>query len=97
MELQNLTQLVNATGTGEESLIQGTEKAGVELWIVILPVTQKMRGNARRKGITERTHLILTLVIMNTREDINPVVENHLIKTEAESILDIISTEEGNM
>ena len=97
MELQNLTLLVNATVTGEESLIQGTEKAGVELWIVILPVTQKMRGNARRKGITERTHLIPTLVIMNTRKDINLVVEDHLIKTEAESILDIISTEEGNM
>jgi len=97
MELQNLTLLVNATGTGEESLIQGTEKAEVELRIVILPVTQKMRGNARRKGITERTHLIPTLVIMNTRKDINLVVEDHLIKTEAESILDIISTEEGNM
>ena len=97
MELQNLTLLVNATGTGEESLIQGTEKAEVELRIVILPVTQKMRGNARRKGITERTHLIPTLVIMNTRKDINLVAEDHLIKTEAESILDIISTEEGNM
>jgi len=97
MELQNLTLLVNATGTGEESLIQGTEKAEVELRIVILPVTQKMRGNARRKGITERTHLIPTLVIMNTRKDINLVVEDHLIKTQAESILDIISTEEGNM
>jgi len=34
---------------------------------------------------------------MNTRKDINLVVEDHLIKTEAESILDIISTEEGNM
>lgn len=92
VELQNLTLPVNAIGVGEESLIQGIEKAGVELRMLILPVPPNtMIENARRKGITELTHLILILAIMNTRKDSN------LVKTEAENILDTTSTEEKIM
>jgi hypothetical protein len=96
MELQNLSPLVNAIGAKEESLVQDTEKAGVEARIVILPVIPNMRENARRKGIAELTHLILILVIMNTRKDINLVVGDLLTKTEVESVI-YTSTEEKIM
>lgn len=96
MELQNLSP-ANAIGAKERSLIQDTENAGVEVWIVILPVIPNMRQNARRKGIAELTHLILILVIMNTAKDINPVVGDHLTKTEVESVVYTTSTEEKIM
>jgi hypothetical protein len=97
MELQNLTLLVNAIGKGEVSFIQGTKKVGVELRKPILAVTPNMTENSRRKGIAEHTHLIAILVIMNARTDINLVVEDHLIKTQAESILGTTNTEERIM
>jgi hypothetical protein len=98
MELQNLSPLVNVIEAEEErSLIQDTEKAGVEVRIVILLVIPNVRENARRKDIAELTHLILILVIMNTWKDINLVVDDHLTKTEAESILYTTSTDEKIM
>lgn len=98
MELQNLSPLANAIGAEEErSLIQDTEKAGVGARIVILPVIPNMRENARRKGIAELTHLILILVIMNTRKDINLVLGDLLTKTEVESVIYTTSTEEKIM
>lgn len=98
VELQTVTLLVDGIGAGEESLTQGIEKAEVELLTLILLVTpNKMRENTRRKGITKIIRLRLILVIMHTRKDTNLVIEDRLIKTEAQSILDTTSTEEKIM
>lgn len=95
MVVQSLIILVNSVGVRKESHIQGVEQAGVELLMLILPVTlNRIRENARKKGITGLARLILILVIMNTRKDTNQVAEDHLIKTEVESILDTAGTEE---
>jgi hypothetical protein len=98
-ELHYLTLLLNAIVQGEESHIQGIEELGIEVRMQILPVTPNMmRLNARRKGGTKPAHLILILVIMNTRKEANLVVEDHRIKTEeAKNILDTTSTEERIM
>ena len=64
---------------------------------MILPVIPNMRENTRRKGIAELTHLILILVTMNTRKDINLVLGDLLTKTEVESVIYTTSTEEKIM
>jgi hypothetical protein len=90
---QILILLVNGVGVRKESHIQGIEHTGVEVLMLIRPVTAKRkRENARRKGVTGPGHLT-TIPVMNTRKNMHLVIENHLIKTEVESILDTAGIE----
>jgi hypothetical protein len=94
VELQVLILLLSIIGVRKESHIQSIEHAGVEV-LMLIPVTANiLRGNTVRKGITGLAILILILVIMNMRKDINPVVEDHLIKTDPEGVLDTTNVEE---
>lgn len=95
---QILVLLMNGAVVRKESHTQGIDQAGVELLMPICPLTAKrIRENAGRKGVIEPTCLTLILVIMNTRKNIHPVVEDHLIKTEVESILNTAGTEEKTL
>jgi len=98
VQLQILILLVSSVGVRKESHIQGIEQDGVELLMPIHPVTAKrIRENARRKGVTGLSHRTLILAIMDTRKNIHLVVEDHLIKTEVESVLDTTGIEEKTL